>query len=136
MTTLISMRPLFHPSMEEITVEGILHALSDPVRVAIYADIVSQECSQNCSTFLTVSDKTIPKSTLSQHFRELREAGLIRGERRGVEVHNTSRCVELEQRFPGLIRAIVNAHAIQSGNKAQGKKPAARRTTRRALANK
>ena len=98
------MRPLFHPSIEEITVEGILHALSDPVRVAIYADIVGQESpSQNCSTFLTVSDRTIPKSTLSQHFRELREAGLIRGERRGVEVHNTSRCTELEQRFPGLI---------------------------------
>jgi DNA-binding transcriptional ArsR family regulator len=136
MATLIAMRPLFHPSIEEITVEGILHALSDPVRVAIYADIVSQECSQNCSTFLTVSDKTIPKSTLSQHFRELREAGLIRGERRGVEVHNTSRCAEVEQRFPGLIRAIVNAHTIQSRNEAQGKKRAARRTTRRALRNK
>lgn len=136
MTTLISMRPLFHPSIEEITVEGILHALSDPVRVAIYANIVSQECSQNCSTFLTVSDKSIPKSTLSQHFRELREAGLIRGERRGVEVHNTSRCAELEQRFPGLIRAIVNAHAIQSRDEEQGKKRAARRTTRRALRNR
>jgi DNA-binding transcriptional ArsR family regulator len=136
MATLIDMRPLFHPSIEEITVEGILHALSDPVRVAIYADIVSQECSQNCSTFLTVSDKTIPKSTLSQHFRELREAGLIRGERRGVEVHNTSRCAEVEQRFPGLIRAIVNAHTIQSRHEAQGKKRAARKTTRRALRNK
>jgi DNA-binding transcriptional ArsR family regulator len=133
MTTLIGMRPLFHPSIEDITVEGILHALSDPVRVAIYADIVSQECSQNCSTFLTVSDKTIPKSTLSQHFRELREAGLIRGERRGVEVHNTSRCMELERRFPGLIRAIVNAHAIQSKDEAQAKKRAARRPVRRAL---
>jgi len=136
MTTLISMRPLFHPSIEDITVEGILHALSDPVRVAIYADIVSQECSQNCSTFLTVSDKTIPKSTLSQHFRELREAGLIRGERRGVEVHNTSRCTELERRFPGLIRAIVNAHAIQSRDEAKGRKHAAQRTARRALTNK
>jgi DNA-binding transcriptional ArsR family regulator len=136
MTTLISMRPLFHPSIEEITVEGILHALSDPVRVAIFADIVSQECSQNCSTFLKVSDKAIPKSTLSQHFRGLREAGLIRGERRGVEVHNTSRCVELEQRFPGLIRAIVNAHAIQSRDEALGKKRAARRTGRRAQKNK
>src|SRR5258706_12448993 len=79
MATLISMRPLFHPSIEEITVEGIFHALSDPVRVAIYADIVSQDCSQNCSTFRTVTGKTIPKSTLSQHFRELREAGRIRG---------------------------------------------------------
>jgi DNA-binding transcriptional ArsR family regulator len=136
MATLIGMRPLFHPSMEEITVEGILHALSDPVRVAIYADIVGQECSQKCSTFLTVSDKTIPKSTLSQHFRELREAGLIRGERRGVEVHNTSRCTELEQRFPGLIRAIVNAHAIQSTDHAQGRKRAARRTATRARTNR
>jgi len=136
MTTLIGMRPLFHPSIEEITVEGILHALCDPVRVAIYADIVSQECSQNCSTFRTVSDKTIPKSTLSQHFRELREAGLIRGERRGVEVHNTSRCTELEQRFPGLIRAIVNAHAIQSRDEGQGKKRAAQRTARRVRTNR
>src|SRR5260370_22327469 len=107
------MRPLFHPSIEDVTVEGILHALSDPVRVASDADVVAQDCSHNCSTFLTVSDKAIPKSTLSQHFRALREAGLIRGERHGVEVHNISRFTEIEQRFPGLIRAIVNAHAIQ-----------------------
>src|ERR1700757_3027153 len=130
MATLINMRPLFHPSIEDVTVEGILHALSDPVRIAIYADIVAQECSQKCSTFLTVSDKTIPKSTLSQHFRELREAGLIRGERRGVEVHNTSRCAEIEQRFPGLIRSIVNAHPIQL------KDEAAKRPSRRAARNK
>jgi DNA-binding transcriptional ArsR family regulator len=130
------MRPLFHPSIEGITVEGILHALSDPVRVAIYADIVAQDCSQNCSTFLTVSDKTIPKSTLSQHFRALREAGLIRGEWRGVEMHNTSRCAEIEQRFPGLIRAIVNAHTIQSKDEAQAKKLAAKRSSRRLVKNK
>jgi DNA-binding transcriptional ArsR family regulator len=99
------MKPLFHPSIEDVTVEGILHALSDPVRVAIYADIVSSECPQNCSNFLTVSDKTIPKSTLSQHFKALREAGLVRAERRGVEMHNTSRCTEIEKRFPGLIPA-------------------------------
>src|ERR1700723_4598628 len=102
MTALIRMRPLFHPSIEEITVEGILHALCDPVRVAIYADIVSQECSQNCSTFRTVSDKTIPKSTLSQHFRELREAGLIRGWRRGGGGPTPSRFSGDGQRVSGL----------------------------------
>src|SRR6202012_2895875 len=110
----MDVRPLFHPSLEDITVEGILHALSDPVRAAIYADIVAQECTHNCSMFLTVSEKAIPKSTLSQHFKALREAGLIRGERRGVEMHNTTRCVEINKRFPGLIEAIVNAHKIQS----------------------
>jgi len=119
-----------------MTVEGILHALSDPVRVAIYADIAAQECSHNCSTFLTVFDKTIPKSTLSQHFRVLREAGLIRGERRGVEMHNTSRCTEIEQRFPGLIRAIVTAHTIQLKDEARARKPAAKRSARRPATNK
>jgi DNA-binding transcriptional ArsR family regulator len=107
------MRPLFHPPPEAITVEGILHALSDPVRVAIYAQIVGSECSRTCSNFLSVSEKNIPKSTLSQHFKALREAGLIRSERRGVEMHNTSRCADLEKRFPGLIAAIVNAHKVQ-----------------------
>jgi len=107
------MRPLFHPSIEDVTVEGILHALSDPVRVAIYADLVKSECSHNCSTFLNVREKQIPKSTLSQHFKALREAGLIRGERRGVEMQNTSRCPEIEIRFPGLIPAIVNAYNVQ-----------------------
>jgi len=132
----MGVRPLFHPSLDDITVEGILHALSDPVRVAIFADIVAQECSHNCSMFLTVSDKAIPKSTLSQHFRALREAGLIRGERRGVEMYNTSRCAEIEKRFPGLLLAIVNAHAIQSKDEAQAKKLAVKRSSGRTAKNK
>jgi DNA-binding transcriptional ArsR family regulator len=119
-------RPLFHPSIEDVTVEGILHALSDPTRVAIFADIARSNCSQNCSSFLKLSEKAIPKSTLSQHFKALREAGLIRGQRRGTEMHNTSRCGEIEKRFPGLIMAIVNAHNVQSEGKAarRGKRSA------------
>ena len=125
------MRPLFHPSIEEITVEGILYALSDPVRAAIYADIVSQECAQICSNFVTVSDKSVPKSTLSQHFRILREAGLIRSERHGVEMHNVSRCAELDKRFPGLIHAIVTAHTFQSEGVSGAKKAGAKRSVRK-----
>jgi DNA-binding transcriptional ArsR family regulator len=121
-------RPLFHPSVEDVTVEAILYALSDPVRVAIYAEIVGQECSHNCTTFSTVSEKTIPKSTLSQHFKALREAGLIRGERRGVEMHNTSRCAEIDERFPGLIASIVRAHQIQLEGKPRASATAPRRS--------
>jgi DNA-binding transcriptional ArsR family regulator len=132
----MDVRPLLHPSLEDITVEEIFHALSDPVRVAIYADIVAQECSHNCSMFLNVSDKAIPKSTFSQHFRALREAGLIRGEQRGVEMLNTSRCAEIEERFLGLIRAIVNAHTIQSKDEAEAKKLAVKRSSRRSAKNK
>lgn len=116
------MRPLFHPSIEDITVEGILHALADPVRAAIFADIAGANCSQTCVSFLKVSDKDIPKSTLSQHFKALREAGLIRGERRGVEMHNTSRCAEIEERFPGLLTAIVKAHKLQGDRRPRAKR--------------
>ena len=130
------MRPLFHPSVEDVTVEAILHALSDPVRVAIYADIVGQQCSQNCSNFLKVSDKAIPKSTLSQHFKALREAGLIRGERRGVEMHNTSRCAEIDKRFPGLIGAIVAAHNIQLADGARATKAIKRKSAGRTARSK
>ncbi len=117
------MKPLFHPSIGDITVEGILYALADPVRVAIYAGIVNSQCAQTCSTFLKISNRLIPKSTLSQHFKALREAGLIRSERHGVEVRNTSRCAEIEKRFPGLLGAIVTALAIQ----ADGTKPSKKR---------
>ena len=108
------MRPLFHPAADGITVEGILHALADPVRVRIFADLARAECPQTCSTFLEVSDKAVPKSTLSQHFKVLREAGLIRSERKGVEIHNTPRHEDLRERFGPLIDAIIQAHAAQS----------------------
>jgi DNA-binding transcriptional ArsR family regulator len=111
------MRPLFHPAPEDITVEGILHALSDPVRVSIFANIANSAASQTCTAFSTVGEREIPKSTLSQHFKALREAGLIRSERQGVEMHNTSRCTEIDKRFPGLIAAIVAAFQKQQKQK-------------------
>jgi DNA-binding transcriptional ArsR family regulator len=107
------MKPIFHPPLDAITMEGIFHALSDPARAAIFANIAFSQCPQNCAAFAQISDRTIPKSTLSQHFNALREAGLIRSERRGVEMHNISRCDELEQRFPGLIPSILSAYKKQ-----------------------
>jgi DNA-binding transcriptional ArsR family regulator len=108
------MKPIFHPPLDAITLEGIFHALSDPARTAIFANIAFAQCPQNCTALAQVSDRAIPKSTLSQHFNALREAGLIRSERQGVEVHNSSRCDELERRFPGLIPSILNAYKKQN----------------------
>lgn len=128
------MRPLFHPAIGDVTVEGILHALSDPVRVVIYASIAAADCPRTCSTFLKISEQDIPKSTLSQHFKALREAGLIRGERRGVEMHNTSRCTEIQKRFPGLLMAILNAHRLQLEEKCPSAKTGKRKPRRSASA--
>ena len=117
------MRPLFHPAAEDITVEGILHALSDPVRVQIFARIARADCTQTCSAFLEVSDKPIPKSTLSQHFNVLREAGLIRSERRGVEMHNAPRTEDLADRYAPLVGAILDAHAAQMARTRKAARP-------------
>jgi DNA-binding transcriptional ArsR family regulator len=124
------MRPLIHPSIDDVTLEGILHALSDPVRAAIYADLAVRDGAATCSAFVNVVDREIPKSTLSQHFRALREAGLIRSERAGVEMRNQTRCREIEQRFPGLITSIMKAYAIQSGEKPRTAKRKAAKKTR------
>ena len=43
------MRPLYHPSVDEITVQGILYALSDPVRVRILMELAGAECSKRSS---------------------------------------------------------------------------------------
>ena len=111
------MRPLYHPPVDEITVEGIIYALSDPVRVHIFAQLANSECTQSCSTFLNVKDTPLPKSTLSQHFRILREAGLIRSERKGVELQNKTRCAELKGKFGPMISAILEAYSAQQKNR-------------------
>jgi DNA-binding transcriptional ArsR family regulator len=105
------MRKLFHPPLKEITVDQILFALSDPIRARIFQDIASASCPQRCSEFLSCGGQKIPKSSLSSHFKILRQAGLIRSEKIGVELRNVSRCAELRQRFGGLIEAILRAYA-------------------------
>jgi DNA-binding transcriptional ArsR family regulator len=109
------MRPLFHPAIEDIRPEAILYALSDPERVAMYAQIAGVGSGGMCSALSSLGERVIPKSSLSQHIKVLREAGLIRSERHGVEIRNHSRCPELDDRFPGLIKAILSAYGQPPG---------------------
>ncbi|MCW5796817.1 MAG: helix-turn-helix transcriptional regulator, partial [Nitrospira sp.] len=90
---------------------------SDRVRASIYIGIACAECPQMCANYLQVDDRRIPKSTLSLQFRILREAGLIRSERRGVEMLNTSRCREIDQKFPGLLSTIVRCIQAQQADR-------------------
>jgi DNA-binding transcriptional ArsR family regulator len=109
------MRPLLHPDADSLRPEAILHALSDPERAAIFAEIAGSQCVQRCSALADAGKRVIPKSSLSQHFKVLREAGLIRSERQGVEMRNYSRCEEIDRRFPGLLKAILSAYGQAAG---------------------
>lgn len=104
------MRQLFHPAIEDIRPETILHALSDPERVAIFAEIAGQGAGGTCTALACLGARQIPKSSLSNHIKVLREAGLIRCERLGIEMRNHPRCAELNARFPGLLAAIMGAY--------------------------
>ena len=108
------MRPLYHPSLQEITVQGILYALSDPVRVRICGELAQADCAMNCSAFLSNGNLKLPKSTLSQHFKILREAGLIHSERQGVELKNSTRCQELKRKFGPMVEGILHAYAHEA----------------------
>ncbi len=108
-------RPFVHPPIETVTLEGILYALADPVRLEIVRKLGRGTCGMNCQT---AAPEKMPKSTQSHHFQILREAGLIRSERRGVEVVNSLRCDEIATRFPGLVPTIIRAASEQDSNPA------------------
>jgi DNA-binding transcriptional ArsR family regulator len=103
-------RPLHHPELETISVVNILHALADPIRLAIVNELRNAESGMNCVETMGRVQVTLPKSTCSQHFQILREAGLIVCERRGVELSSRLRIDDLDARFPGLIAAILKAY--------------------------
>jgi DNA-binding transcriptional ArsR family regulator len=95
-----------HPAKEDITLAGVLGALSDPMRLRILRKLLERRDGLlSCSGAAPCPE--MAKSTLSHHFRVLRDAGLIRTTKQGVENLNGVRWDEVNERFPGLLKAIL-----------------------------
>jgi DNA-binding transcriptional ArsR family regulator len=103
-------RLLTHPQIGDVTVAGILHALADPVRLGIVTELLHTHSGMNCTETTLKLKLAMPKSTCSQHYRILRDAGLIVSERKGVELSSRVRAAELDVRFPGLLASILKAY--------------------------
>lgn len=101
MATTTEMR---QPLRDEISLPKVLHALSDPVRMEIVIKI-ARAGQIACGAF----DIPMPKSTLSHHFKVLRESGVVACRREGNVLINSIRVEDLEARFPGVISAIIAA---------------------------
>jgi DNA-binding transcriptional ArsR family regulator len=89
----------------------ILYALGDPIRLRIVAKLATLNESDEkmaCHDFL--SGDEIAKSTLSYHFKVLREAGLVRMVPEGRQVLVSLREEDLETRFPGLLKSILHTY--------------------------
>lgn len=98
------MRAYKHPAIEDVRPEDFFHALSDPVRLGIVRQL-AREGEATCAAL----DGGRPKSSMSHHFRVLRDAGLVHTRAEGVSHLNTLRKDELDRRFPGLLDAVLAA---------------------------
>lgn len=60
----------------------ILKALGHPVRLAIAKGLSKNECNVT----KIINGLKMPQSTISQHLGVLRSSGVIKGERKGVQI--------------------------------------------------
>jgi DNA-binding transcriptional ArsR family regulator len=97
------MKELFHPKPEEISLTGVLYALSDPIRLDIVRKLSS--CEYKCCGEFNIN---LAKSTLSHHFKTLRDAGIINVEIDGTARKISLRKAQLDKRFPGLLSSILS----------------------------
>jgi DNA-binding transcriptional ArsR family regulator len=96
-----------HPAREEIDLGAVLHALGDPVRLRIVAQLACGAEAPTCGSF----DLPVTKSTCTHHFKVLREAGVLEQRQEGRTRLNALRRDDLEARFPGLLESILGAAA-------------------------
>lgn len=93
----------FHiPTREQIKLTNVLYALSDPVRLCIVKRL-SECCEMSCGSI----EVPVAKSTLTHHFKVLRETGIINARAEGTQYFNALRRDDLDARFPGLLDSIL-----------------------------
>ena len=98
------MKVVSHPRVQDLELTKVLQALGDPLRlevVRMLATGTDLPCSALCLGR--------PKSSMSHHFKNLIDAGVLRVDVLGNRHINNLRSDDLERRFPGLLRAVVNA---------------------------
>jgi DNA-binding transcriptional ArsR family regulator len=99
---------LHHPARDELELAAVLHALSDPQRLHIVRELAGDAEPRPCGTI----ELNVAKSTMTHHFRVLREAGVIRQERAGTTKLTCLRREDLDARFPGLLDAVLSAAPV------------------------
>ena len=99
-------RPAGRVRVDEIDLVEVLRALADPVRLRVVVQLADNEYHP-CHT--EEYGLNIHKSTLSHHFKTLREAGitatLVRGRNHGVRLRSD----DLQARFPGVLESVISA---------------------------
>ena len=92
-----------HPEPEQIQLENVLFALGNPLRLSIVRRLADgSELSCNA---LRPAD--VVKSTMTHHWRVLRDSGVIWQRAQGRENMISLRREDLDARFPGLMAILL-----------------------------
>ncbi|GAA2120310.1 ArsR/SmtB family transcription factor [Actinomadura napierensis] len=94
-----------HPERDQIRIDGVLSALGHPVRLAAVR-VLAGGGEHNCTSVLVELGITA-KSTMTHHWRVLRDGGVIFQEPSGRENLLTLRRDDLDARYPGLLDAVL-----------------------------
>jgi DNA-binding transcriptional ArsR family regulator len=94
------------PDLAGIELVEVLRALSDPIRLQILRVLADGEEHPKS---MTEWGFDVQKSTMSHHFRTMREAGLtetiVDGRTHAIRLRRD----ELDERFPGLVDSLLAA---------------------------
>jgi DNA-binding transcriptional ArsR family regulator len=85
----------------KIKLSDLFYALSDPIRIKIMKTLI-QEGEISCGA----CKASVSKSTMSHHFKVLREAGMIRKKTIGKLHFISLRKADIERRLPGILKSI------------------------------
>lgn len=96
------MSPLPHPERDEIELVSVLAALGHPVRLRAVRVLATGE-ERICGEIVP----EVAKSTMTTHWRVLRESGVTRERPEGRKIALTLRRGDLDARFPGLLDSVL-----------------------------
>jgi DNA-binding transcriptional ArsR family regulator len=116
------MRPFYHPQCEDISLVGVLYALGDPVRLKIVQRL-AETGALTCSDL----DCAVAKSTMSHHFKILRESGIVLTRKEGTQHINTLRRSDLDRLYPGLLEVVLREAAETSSKETSSKETSSKR---------
>lgn len=93
-----------HPDTQDIRLDDVFAALAHPVRLATLRAIADGD-EHACNAILP----QVGKSTMTHHFRILRDSGIVRQSRTGRRYTLALRREDLDSRFPGLLEAVLTS---------------------------
>jgi DNA-binding transcriptional ArsR family regulator len=99
-----------HPERDRIQLDNVLSALGNPLRLEVVR-VLAAGGEHPCGAVLD----GVSKSTLTHHWRVLRDSGVIWQRPSGRENLLSLRREDLNERFPGLLDAVLKGLKVDQG---------------------